>query len=73
MVLFNWASTFITILGDGIYIARDVIRKITSIIRGIAMNKLANLIPSIMIALILLIMTGCSGGGGESDVATKSE
>lgn len=37
------------------------------------MNKLANLIPSIMIALILLIMTGCSGGGSESDVATNSE
>ncbi len=48
-------------------------RKITSIIRGIAMNKLANLIPSIMIALILLIMTGCSGGGSESDVTTRSE
>ncbi|HEY9160047.1 MAG TPA: hypothetical protein VIS94_03045 [Desulfomonilia bacterium] len=37
------------------------------------MNKLANLIPSIMIALILLIMTGCSGGGSESDVTTKTE
>jgi hypothetical protein len=73
LVLFNWALTFITILGDGIYIAQNVIRKITSIIRGIAMKKLANLIPSIMIALILLIMTGCSGGGSESDVVSNSE
>jgi len=34
-----------------------------------AMKKLANLIPLIMIALILLIMAGCSGGGSESDPA----
>ena len=35
------------------------------------MKKLASLIPSIMIALILLIMAGCSGGGGESDTVTS--
>ena len=38
------------------------------------MKKLANLIPTIMIALILLIIAGCSGGGSESNPANqKSE
>jgi hypothetical protein len=34
-----------------------------------AMKKLTNLIPLIMITLILIIMAGCSGGGSESDSA----
>ncbi len=36
------------------------------------MKKLANLIPLIMIALILSILAGCSGGGSESDVVSTS-
>ena len=37
------------------------------------MKKLANLIPSIMIALMLLIMAGCSGGGEDDVVSANSE